>query len=117
MTAYIYHVEGYAQGFTLGKYVYDLKGRAIGWVSADRVYRLDGLYVGELFKGMIVEKPVGVRTNLAPIVAPEAIPPPVGTGPRTTMSYGYPDVFHMLLEAADAARGPQDRVTELHDQH
>lgn len=99
MTAYVYHVEGYAQGFTLGKYIYDMQGKAVGWVSADRVYRLDGLYVGELFKGMIVEKPVGVRTNLAPIGTPGDAVPPAGAARRMMMNYGYPDVFHMLLES------------------
>ena len=115
MTAYVYHVEGYPQGFTLGKYVYDLSGKAVGWVSADRVYRLDGLYVGELFKGMIVEKPVGVRTNLAPILSPEDAEPPRGAGKRTMMDYGYPDVFYLLLESqpvgadADPSAGRPDR--------
>lgn len=101
MTAYVYHVEGYAQGFTLGKYVYDMRGKAVGWVSADRVYRLDGLYVGELFKGMVVEKPVGVRTNLLPILYPgDAEPPSGGAGRRMPMDYGYPDVFYLLLASA-----------------
>lgn len=108
MTAYVYHVEGHPQGFTLGNYVYDLNGKAVGWVSADRVYRLDGLYVGELFKGMIVEKPVGVRTNVAPIHYPGDAVSPGGAGRRLAMDYGYPDVFHMLVatEPLGADAGP-----------
>ena len=70
MCDFIYNAEGLIQGFRLGNYLCDMTGREVGRVSAERVYRFDGSYVGEMFRNMVVEKPVGARPNLPPVSRP-----------------------------------------------
>ena len=98
MSEFIYNAEGTAQGFRLGDYLYDMGGRAIGRVSAERVYRLDGSYVGEMYRNMVVEKPVGARRNLPPLSHPGDVDPPSIDASRGSGSQGFPDVFQRLVE-------------------
>ncbi len=91
--------------------MYRMDGRPVGRVSAERVYDLSGQYVGELFKGMVVEKPVGVRTKLPPVATPPNMQQPPGSVSRVRTSYGYPDVFHRLSgDDAKTAAGGQNEV-------
>lgn len=98
MSEFIYNGEGLIQGFRLGNYLYDLDGRAVGRVSAERAYRLDGSYVGEVYRNMVVEKPVGARPRLPSLAYPGDVePPPLDTS-RGAGSQGFPDVFQRLAE-------------------
>ena len=103
MADYIYNLQGEPQGFRLGSFLYKLDGKAVGRVSAERVYRLDGEYVGELFKNMVVKKPVGVRRALPPIAPPPDAQPSAGSSSRVSTDYGYPDVFDRLEASAAPA--------------
>ncbi len=98
MSDFIFSDAGDAQGFRIGDFVYDMGGKAIGRVSAERVYRLDGSYVGEIFRNMVVTKPVGARRNLPPVSRPADVDPPVIDTSRGGHSAGYPDVFQRLVE-------------------
>ena len=100
MSEFIYNGEGSIRGFRLGNYLYDLGGRAVGRVSAERVYRLDGSYVGELYRNMVVEKPVGARSSLPPVPYPGDVEPPSLDTSRGSGSQGFADVFHRLVENA-----------------
>jgi hypothetical protein len=100
MADFIFNREGRAQGFRLGDLIYDLDGKAVGRISAERVYKLDGSYVGELFKNMVVEKPVGPRRNLAPVNYPGDAKPPASYTNRVPLPYTYADVFHLLSDTA-----------------
>jgi len=97
MSDFIYNAEGLIQGFRLGDYLYDMGGRAVGRVSAERVYRFDGSYVGEMFRNMVVEKPVGARPNLPPVNRPADAEPPSLDASRGAGSQGFPDVFQRLM--------------------
>lgn len=99
---YIYDEQGEAQGFRLGSFLYRMDGKPVGRVSAERVYRLDGEYVGELFKSMVVERPVGRRRQLPTVAPPPPAPPPQGNVSRVRTSYGFPDAFHRLDEPREA---------------
>ncbi len=96
MADYIYNERGEAQGFRQGYFLYRLDGKPVGRVSAERVYGLDGEYVGELFKNMVVEKPVRARRRLPPVPAPPDTKPLAGHVSRVRTSYGFQDVFHRL---------------------
>lgn len=100
MSDFIYNMTGGVQAFRIGDYLYDMSGKAIGRVSAERVYRFDGSYVGEMFRNMVVEKPVGARRSLPPVSSPGDVePPPLDTS-RGGGSLGFPDVFQRLVENA-----------------
>jgi hypothetical protein len=98
MSDFIFSETGRVQGFRIGAYIHDMGGRAIGRVSAERVYRLDGSYVGEVLRNMVVEKPVGARRNLPPVDYPGDAAIPALDSSRGGGSFGFPDVFHRLLE-------------------
>jgi hypothetical protein len=98
MSDFIYSDRGVPQGFRIGDYLYDMDGRAIGRVSAERVYRLDGTYVGEMFRNMVLEKPVGARRNLPPVGRPRDVAPPSLDSSIGGDSQGFPDVFDRLLD-------------------
>jgi hypothetical protein len=97
MSDFIFNAAGGVQGFRIGDFLYDMAGRASGRVSAERVYRLDGSYVGEMFRNMVVAKPVGVRRDLPPVARPRDVVPPALDTSRGGDS-GYPDVFQHLLD-------------------
>lgn len=98
MPDFVYDSDGRPQGFRIGNFVYDGTGQPVGQVSAERVYRLDGTYVGEMFRNMVVEKPVGARPNLRPIGAPKSVEPPMPDSSRGSGGHGFPDVFHRLID-------------------
>lgn len=98
MSDFIFDAKGGIQGFRIGDFLYAVGGRAIGRVSAERVYRLDGSYVGEMFRNMVVARPVGIRRNLPPIGRPADRKPPSPDASRGGDSAGYADVFHRLIE-------------------
>jgi hypothetical protein len=106
MSDFIYSDRGEVQGFRIGHYLYDMRGRAVGRVSAERVYRLDGLYVGEMFRNMVLEKPVGARRNLPPVARPRDVTPPSLDSGIGADSQGFPDVFHRLLDALPDGEPP-----------
>jgi hypothetical protein len=99
MAMYIYQTDGYPVGFRFSNFIHDLDGTPLGRIFGTHVHRLDGSYVGELFKDSVVEKPVAMVRTLLPVAAPSRQPSP---GPsfrrRGLVNYGYPDVFHLLLE-------------------
>ena len=98
MSDFVYASDGRVHGFRVGYYLYDRGGRAVGRVSAERVYRFDGVYVGELFRNMVVEKPVGARPALRPVAPPPDLTPPVVDSSRGGDTHGFPDVFGRLTE-------------------
>jgi hypothetical protein len=103
MSDFIYSQQGAVQAFRKGDYLYDMSGRAIGRVSAERVYRLDGSYVGEMFRNMVVAKPVGARRNLPAVDYPgDATPPALDTS-RGGGADGLPDVFDRLAAGLQGA--------------
>ena len=97
MSDFIYNAGGEPQAFRIGNYVYDMRGKAIGRVSAERVYRLDGTYAGEMFKNMIVEKPVGARRDLPAVPYPGDVEPPSLDTSRGGAAHDFPDVLHRLI--------------------
>ena len=101
MSDFIYNEQGGTQAFRIGDHLYDMRGKAVGRISAERVYRLNGSYVGELFRNMVVEKPVGVRPSLPPISVPGDVEPPSADTSRGGGSLGFPDVFQRLLDDND----------------
>lgn len=103
MSDFIYNGQGGTQAFRIGDYLYDMRGKAVGRISAERVYRLDGSYVGEMFRNMVVEKPVGVRRNLPPVSVPGDVKPPSADTSRGGGNLGFPDAFQRLVE--DGAGG------------
>jgi hypothetical protein len=116
MSDFIYNAEGRVLGFRIGDFVYDTAGTAVGRVSAERVYRLDGTYVGEMFRNMVVEKPVGTRPNLRPVSAPPNVEPPVIDSSRGVGGHGFPDVFQRLVDAApEPQRPPVERKADWLD--
>ncbi len=99
MSDFIYNAGGDPQAFRIGNFVYDMQGKAIGRVSAERVYRLDGSYVGEMFKNMIVEKPVGARPALPPVAYPGDVAPPSLDTSRVGVAHEFSDVLHRLVQS------------------
>jgi len=99
MSDFIYNGAGAVQAFRIGDYLYDMSGKAVGRISAERVYRLDGSYVGEMFRNMVVDKPVGARRSLPPVSRPRDVTPPAVDTSRGGGSLGFPDVFERLVEA------------------
>ena len=100
MSDFIYNGQGAIQAFRIGDYLYDMGGKAIGRVSAERVYRFDGTYVGEMFRNMVVDKPVGARRNLPPVDCPGDVEPPAPDTSRGSGSLGFPDVLQRLVDSA-----------------
>ena len=100
MSDFIYDGTGAIQAFRIGDYLYDMGGKAIGRVSAERVYRFDGSYVGEMYRNMVVEKPVGARRSLPPVACPRDVEPPSLDTSRGSGSLGFPDVLQRLVERA-----------------
>lgn len=98
MSDFIYDGQGTIQAFRIGDFLYDMSGKAIGRVSAERVYRFDGSYVGEMFRNMVVDKPVGARRNLPSVGRPGDVKPPSLDTSRGSGSLGFPDVFQRLVE-------------------
>src|SRR5687768_8435385 len=99
MTMYIYQTDGHPVGFQFSNFIHDLDGTPLGRILGTHVHRLDGTYVGELFKEMVVDKPVPRRRDVPPIAAPARL---AGPGPsyrrRGLVNYGFRDVFHLLFE-------------------
>lgn len=99
MTMYIYQTDGHPVGFQFSASIHDLDGNPLGRILGTHVYRFDGTYVGELFKAMVVDKPVPRRRDVPPMAAPAKL---AGPGPsfsrRGLVNYGYRDVFHLLFE-------------------
>jgi hypothetical protein len=106
MTDFIYNERGDAQAFRLGDHLYDLAGRAIARISAERVYRLSGASVGELYRNMVVDRPVGARRDLAAVEKPKDVGVPSPDTSRGTGGGGFPDVFDRLVAGASQAGTP-----------
>lgn len=115
MPMYVYSTRGEPVGFLFESFVYDLEGTALGRLFGTRVHRLDGSYAGEWFHQMVVERrSAPVRAILA--AAPPASPPPLppkAENRRFVAEYGlYPDIFHHLYTAPDAAEEPYAQAAE-----
>jgi hypothetical protein len=106
MTQFVYHADGHAKAFIIGKYIYDLGGEAVGRVSGTRLYRLDGSYVGELFRDMAVQKPVTHRFALQPVDQPPAVKPPIQPMQRTPVLCEFPDAFHLFAGPEELPPSP-----------
>lgn len=96
MTDFIYNEQGDAKAFRQGAYLYDLSGHPIARISAERVYRLNGAYVGELYRNMVVDRPVGARRDLAAVAVPANVGAPSPDTSRGSGGGGFPDVFDRL---------------------
>jgi hypothetical protein len=90
MTDYLYDARGNAVGFIRGRYIHSMRGNAIGQIS--------GTYVGELHKDMVVDKHMGNYGNIGNPGNPGNPGSPGNPGNRGAVNYGYPDVFHKLLD-------------------
>lgn len=99
MTMYIYQTDGEPVGFRFGDFIHDLEGYPLGRVVGTHVHKFDGSYVGELFKEMVVDKPIVRRRDAAPAAAPPKLASPGRTCRRRGLvNYGFRDVFHLLFE-------------------
>lgn len=98
MTAYIYDNHGNAVGFIRGKYIHELGGNAVGQLNGTHVHKLNGPYVGELHKDMVVNQHLGNLGNIGHPGNPGNPGHPGNPGNRGALNYGYPDVFHELLQ-------------------
>ena len=115
MPMYVYSTAGEAVGFLFESLVYDLEGTAVGRLFGARVHRLDGSYAGEWFHQMVVERRATPVRNIIPIPAPHTRPPlpPTPENRRFVAEYRlYPDAFHCLYSAPEAADGPYAEAAE-----
>jgi len=97
-TQYIYDAHGRAVGFWRSNYVYALSGTPIGQIRGTHVHKLSGPYVGELHNDMVLDKHLGNLGNVGNPGNPGNPGSPGNPGNRGAVNYGYPDVFHKLLE-------------------
>ena len=97
-TLYIYDSRGNAVGFWRGKYVYALNGTPVGQLNGSHVHKLSGEYVGELYKDMVVDKHLGNFGNIGNPGNPGNPGSSGNPGNRGAVNYGFPDVFHELLQ-------------------
>ena len=95
---YIYDAKGKAVGFVQGGFIHTLGGQPVGQLNGSHVHKLSGQYVGELHKDMIVDKHLGNLGNIGHPGNPGNAGNPGNPGNRGVVNYGYPDVFHKLLE-------------------
>jgi hypothetical protein len=115
MPMYVYSTRGEPVGFLFESFVYDLEGTALGRLFGARVHRLDGTYAGEWFHQMVVERRSAPVRAILPARPPSGRPPlpPRPENRRYVAEYGlYPDIFHQLYTAPDAAEGPYAEAAE-----
>jgi hypothetical protein len=99
MAMYVYQTDGYPVGFRFSNCIHDLCGRPLGRILGTHVYRFDGSYIGELFKDMVVAKPVAHARPIQPAAPPAPVPGPGASYRRRGLvDYGFRDVFHLLVE-------------------
>ena len=96
MDTFIYNEDGDAVGFHDEAHIFKLDGTPIGQLNGPSVHKLDGSYIGELYEDMIVDRFSQDLGAIAPFTPPKqsAVPSPTNRG---MMSYGFPDVFDLLL--------------------
>jgi hypothetical protein len=94
---FIYDSAGRAVGFWRSRFVYTLRGAPIGQIRGTHVHKLSGEYVGELYKDMVVDRHLGNLGNIGNPGNPGNAGNPGNPGNRGAVNYGYPDVFHKLL--------------------
>ena len=113
MTMYVYSKRGEPVGFLFESFVYDLEGTALGRLFGTRVHRLDGSYAGEWFHQMVVERRSGPVRAILAAAAPAPPLPPRPENRRFVAEYGlFPDIFHHLYSAPDAAEEPYAQAAE-----
>ena len=93
-----YDARGNAVGYVCGRYIHAMNGSAIGQLNGTHVHKLTGGYVGELHKHMVLDKHLGNYGNIGNPGNPGNAGNPGNPGNRGAVNYGYPDVFHKLLE-------------------
>jgi hypothetical protein len=98
MHVYVYDASGKPMGTVCGNFIHDMQGYAIGQLRDTHVYRINGAYVGELYKGMVVNKHLGQLRNIGSPADPGNPGQPVHPGNRGVINVGYPDVFEQLLQ-------------------
>ena len=94
---FIYNEDGDAVGFGDEQFVYKMDGTPIAQLNGPSVHRLDGQYIGELYEDMIVDRfsqDLGAIEPATPVKR-DGVPMPANRG---MMSYGFPDVFDLLLK-------------------
>lgn len=94
---FIYNEDGDAVGFGDEQFVYKMDGTPIAQLNGPSVHRLDGQYIGELYEDMIVDRfsqDLGAIEPAKP-AGRDGVPMPANRG---MMSYGFPDVFDLLLK-------------------
>ena len=90
MINYIYNSHGSTVAYIQGRYVYTMHGDAVGQIVGEtHVHRLTGPYVGELHKGMIVDKHLGNLGNIGNPGNPGNAGNPGNPGNRGDTDYGY----------------------------
>lgn len=98
MPMYLYRTDGRPAGFRFNQSIHDLDGAPLARVFGTHVHRFDGSYIGELFKEMIVDKPVPSARSLPPIAPPPPARSPGMTCPRRgIVDYGFADLFPLLF--------------------
>ena len=98
MIKFIYNTEGTVVGFACGKYIYQLNGHLVGQLSSSHVHKVTGEYVGEFYKDMIVNLHTGNVTVIRSCGDAGNMAKQPSPGNRSTLNYGFPDVFAKLLE-------------------
>jgi len=96
MANFIYNEDGDAVGFHDDAFIYKLDGAAVGQLNGPSVHKLDGSYIGELYEDMIVDRFSQDLGAIEPATPPRGSPVPMPAN-RGMMSYGFPDVFDLLL--------------------
>ncbi|MBM4277059.1 MAG: hypothetical protein FJ130_04135 [Deltaproteobacteria bacterium] len=97
MSGFIFDKDGNAVGVRLDPYIFDLEGNPIGQLLNNYVFTLSGKYIGEFHKDMILDKNINPG-NVSPQINVGKIREFRNPGNRGKVDYGYPDVFHRLLE-------------------
>jgi hypothetical protein len=97
MANFIYNEDGDAVGFWDDAFIFTLDGRPVGQLNGPSVHKLDGSYIGELYEDMIVDRFSQDLGGIEPANTPARGPVPMPAN-RGMMSYGFPDVFDLLLK-------------------
>ncbi len=75
-----------------------MQGQAIDQRNGTHVHKLSGQYVGELHEDLVLDKHLGNFGNIGNPGNPGNAGNPGNPGNRGAVNYGYPGVFHKLIE-------------------
>lgn len=96
MPGYIYDQTGKPLAFHSSGYVYTFSGIPIGRIRNTRVYKINGEYVGELDKGLVLDKSIRNIGRLHDPAKPMRGHCPQNPGKRVAIKIPFPDAFYKL---------------------